>query len=89
MLYSDEKKERYISSVYMMRRNLPAKQKTRHPDVKRKMIPHYHTHAENYYYLKQMKKGTVVTVVFNDGATTEGRIQWYDKDCTFQLSQSG
>jgi sRNA-binding regulator protein Hfq len=45
------------------------------------MHPPTDTFAENYYYLKQMNKKTPMTVVFNDGQTVEGYIEWYDRNC--------
>jgi sRNA-binding regulator protein Hfq len=53
---------------------------TREP-AKKKPHPGYETFAENYYYLKQMNKKTLVAVVFQDGETIEGNIEWYDKHC--------
>lgn len=53
---------------------------------KRKMHPPYDTHAENYYYLKQMNKKTRMAVVFNDGQVIEGFIEWYDRHC-FKLNR--
>jgi host factor-I protein len=48
---------------------------------KRKMHPPTDTFAENYYYLKQMNKKTPMAVVFTDGETIEGSIEWYDRNC--------
>ena len=45
------------------------------------MHPPYDTHAENYYYLKQMNKRIPMAVVFADGEVIEGYIEWYDKNC--------
>jgi host factor-I protein len=53
---------------------------------KRKMHPPYDTHAENYYYLKQMNKKTKMAVVFADGQSIEGFIEWYDRHC-FKLNR--
>jgi host factor-I protein len=57
------------------------KEKMSRDSSKRKVHPSYETHAENYYYLKQMNKKTPMRVVFNDGETIEGIIEWYDKNC--------
>jgi host factor-I protein len=58
-----------------------------HRDLeKRKMHPPYDTHAENYYYLKQMNKKTKMAVVFADGQVIEGFIEWYDRHC-FKLNR--
>jgi host factor-I protein len=48
---------------------------------KKKQHPSYDTHAENYYYLKQMNKKTRMAIVLFEGETVEGYIEWYDKNC--------
>ncbi|HEX9903130.1 MAG TPA: RNA chaperone Hfq [Acidobacteriota bacterium] len=57
------------------------KDKFKGEQIKKKMHPSYDTFAENYYYLKQMNKKTVVAVVFVDGEKVEGTIEWYDRNC--------
>lgn len=57
------------------------KEKMSREALKKKAHPGYETHAENYYYLKQMNKKTPVAVAFQDGEKVEGYIEWYDKDC--------
>jgi host factor-I protein len=47
----------------------------------KKQHPSYDTHAENYYYLKQMNKKTRMAIVLTEGETVEGYIEWYDKNC--------
>ncbi len=39
------------------------------------------THAENYYYQKQIQGKTPVVVVLKDGEEVEGFIEWYDRSC--------
>jgi host factor-I protein len=39
------------------------------------------THAENYYYQKQIQSKTPVVVVLKDGEQVQGVIEWYDKNC--------
>ena len=39
------------------------------------------THAENYYYQKQMQSKTPVVVVLKDGEEVQGFIEWYDRNC--------
>jgi len=53
---------------------------------KRKIHPPYDTHAENYYYLKQMNKKTRMAVAFADGDIIQGYIEWYDRNC-FKLNR--
>ncbi|MGB2907678.1 MAG: hypothetical protein WBB73_11260 [Candidatus Aminicenantaceae bacterium] len=55
---------------------------------KRKSQPSYETHAENYYYLKQMNKKVLMTIVFTDGEVTQGLVEWYDRDC-LKLNREG
>jgi sRNA-binding regulator protein Hfq len=62
------------------------REKERHESEKRKMHPPYDTHAENYYYLKQMNKKTKMAVAFADGQVIEGYIEWYDRNC-FKLNR--
>ena len=47
----------------------------------KRMHPPTDTFAESYYYLKQMNKKTPMTVVYTDGETVEGYIEWYDRNC--------
>jgi sRNA-binding regulator protein Hfq len=54
--------------------------------AKKKMPPPTDTHAENYYFLKQMNKKTRMAVVFADGEKVEGYIEWYDRNC-FKLNR--
>ncbi len=39
------------------------------------------THAENYYYQKQIQSKTPVVVVMKDGEEVQGFIEWYDRNC--------
>jgi len=43
--------------------------------------PAEQTHAENYYYQKQMQSKTPVVVVMKDGEEVQGFIEWYDRNC--------
>jgi len=52
------------------------------------MPPLTDTHAENYYFLKQMNKKTPMAVVLADGERVEGYIEWYDRNC-FKLNREG
>lgn len=47
--------------------------------VRRKQTPPEHTHAEEFYYLKQMNAKTAMVVVLMDGEELRGWIEWYDK----------
>ena len=48
---------------------------------RKKPAPPEQTHAESFYYVKQMQSRTPVAVVLNDGETLRGTVEWYDKDC--------
>ena len=54
--------------------------------AKKKSPPPTDTHAENYYFLKQMNRKTLMAVVFADGEKVEGYIEWYDRNC-FKLNR--
>jgi RNA chaperone Hfq len=49
--------------------------------VRKKPAPPEQTHAENFYYVKQMQSRTPMTVVLTDGETLNGTVEWYDRDC--------
>ncbi len=49
--------------------------------AKKKAHPPYETHAENYYFLKQMNKKTRMALALVDGEVVEGYIEWYDRNC--------
>ena len=48
---------------------------------RRKQAPAEQTHAESFYYLKQMQNRTPMVVVLTDGSELRGWIEWYDKNC--------
>lgn len=47
----------------------------------KKSTPPDQTHAESFYYIKQMQAKTPMVIVLNDGETVRGAIEWYDKCC--------
>ena len=47
----------------------------------KKSTPPEQTHAENFYYLKQMQSKTHMVIVMTDGEVLHGVIEWYDKNC--------
>lgn len=47
------------------------------------------THAENFYYQKQMQSKTAVVVVLKDGEQIQGLIEWYDRTCIKLNRHSG
>jgi sRNA-binding regulator protein Hfq len=48
---------------------------------KKKPPPAYKTHAENYYYLKQMNNKTPMLIELVNDEIIEGYIGWYDQYC--------
>jgi len=47
----------------------------------KKLPPPEQTHAENFYYQKQMQGKTPMVLVLQDGEEIHGVIEWYDKYC--------
>jgi host factor-I protein len=47
----------------------------------RRSGPTEQTHAENYYYQKQIQSKTPVVIVLKDGEQVQGLIEWYDRNC--------
>jgi len=54
----------------------------------KKITPPEQTHAENFYYQKQMQTKTPMVIVLNDGEEVHGIIEWYDKSC-IKITRSG
>jgi sRNA-binding regulator protein Hfq len=54
----------------------------------RKRVPPEQTHAENYYYKKQMEAKTQMVLILHDGTELRGTIEWYDKGC-IKLHRNG
>lgn len=50
--------------------------------------PSEQTHAENYYYQKQIQSKTPVVVVMKDGEEIQGLLEWYDRNC-LKLTRNG
>ena len=48
---------------------------------RKKPAPPEQTHAEEFYYVKQMQARTPVAVVLTDGEVLRGTVEWYDQDC--------
>jgi len=51
------------------------------PGNGKKPPPPEQTHAENFYYQKQMQTKTPMVLVLHDGEEIHGIIEWYDKYC--------
>jgi sRNA-binding regulator protein Hfq len=64
------------------RRERPARapERAAAPPAK-KPAPAEQTHAETFYYQKQMQSKTPMVVVTREGEELHGVIEWYDKNC--------
>ena len=58
------------------------------PSSAKKAPPAEQTHAENFYYQKQMQAKTPMIIVLQDGDSMHGVIEWYDKNC-IKIIRSG
>ncbi len=47
----------------------------------RKTTPPEQTHAEDFYYVKQIQAKTKLVIVLRDGEEIQGVIDWYDRTC--------
>lgn len=47
--------------------------------VRKRQPPPTETHAEIYYYKKQIDAHTLMVLVLQDGEEIEGTIEWYDR----------
>jgi RNA chaperone Hfq len=54
----------------------------------RKSAPADQTHAEMFYFQKQIQAKTPMTLVLKNGESLVGTIEWYDKNC-IKLSRNG
>jgi len=71
---TEVKEQQYLPRPTQM----PAQQQ---PAMRKKPAPPEQTHAESFYYVKQMQARTPVAVVLNDGEVLHGTVEWYDRDC--------
>ncbi len=58
------------------------------PIPNKKPAPPEITHAENFYWVKQMQSRTPMSIVLLDGEKLRGTVEWYDRDC-IKLTRSG
>jgi host factor-I protein len=54
----------------------------------KKVAPPEQTHAENFYYQKQMQSKTPMVLVLQDDEEIHGVIEWYDKYC-LKINRNG
>ncbi len=62
--------------------------RTERPANGKKVAPPEQTHAENFYYQKQMQTKTPMVLVLQDDEEVHGVIEWYDKYC-LKVNRSG
>jgi sRNA-binding regulator protein Hfq len=74
----------------LIRASLPGVQRqTDAPNgIHQRQFPPLQTHAQEFYYIKQMRVRTPVVVVLQSGDVLHGVIEWYDKRC-IKLSRIG
>jgi host factor-I protein len=58
------------------------------PAPSKKPAPPEMTHAENFYWVKQMQTHTPMRIVLDSGEELRGTIEWYDRDC-IKLTRQG
>ena len=58
------------------------------PVPNKKPAPPEATHAEEFYWVKQMQAHTPMAVVLEGGEVLRGTIEWYDRDCIKLTRQS-
>jgi sRNA-binding regulator protein Hfq len=51
-----------------------------HPAQRSGQVLQETSHAEVFYFQKQVQAQTVMTIVLDDGESIEGIIEWYDRD---------
>ena len=69
-------------SLTEVKEQITNKRPTQQPQQKQKRsTPPEQTHAENFYYLKQMQNRTPMVLVLKDGEELNGYIEWYDRTC--------
>ncbi len=57
----------------------PGQQQPSSLQVRKRQPPPSETHAEIYYYKKQIDAHTPMVLVLDDGEEVEGTIEWYDR----------
>ena len=65
-----------------LRSGMPQPRPPQHPSslqVRKRQPPAAETHAEIYYYKKQIDAHTPMVLVLQDGEEIEGTIEWYDR----------
>ena len=65
----------------LIKPNLDEIKKFGKKETRKKPPPPYKTHAETYYYIKQMNNKTHMIIDLLNGESVKGKIEWYDEKC--------
>ncbi len=78
------------NSAFLERRERVAERLDRAPGTPsaKKGVPVEQTHAENFYYQKQIQAKTPMVIVLQNGEQVHGVIEWYDRNC-LKLNRNG
>lgn len=69
-------------------RSEPIGERRERPAGAKKAPPAEQTHAENFYYQKQISTQTPLVIVLQNGEEVRGVLEWYDKAC-LKITRSG
>ena len=75
----NQQRERSNGSPQMGGPPRPGQQQPSSIQVRKRQPPPSETHAEIYYYKKQIDAHTPMVLVLEDGEEIEGTIEWYDR----------
>jgi host factor-I protein len=78
----DAAQQRDRANGNLMRGGMPQQRPPQQPatvQVRKRQPPPVETHAEIYYYKKQIDAHTPMVLVLQDGEEIEGTIEWYDR----------
>ncbi|HVZ17851.1 MAG TPA: RNA chaperone Hfq [Terriglobales bacterium] len=62
-------------------RSEPIGERRERPNGGKKNPPAEQTHAENFYYQKQIATKTPLVILLRNGDEIHGTLEWYDKTC--------
>jgi len=69
-------------------RSEPIGERRERPAGAKKTPPAEQTHAENFYYQKQIATKTPLVVILRSGEEVRGVLEWYDRSC-IKLTRNG
>ncbi len=74
-----QQRERSNGNPSMGSQQRPGQQQPSSIQLRKRQPPPTETHAEIYYYKKQIDAHTPMVLVLEDGEEIEGTIEWYDR----------